>query len=452
MSVLNVLPFFTTPAALGDTGAVVPVPQGLLEPSRRVLVCVLGTSPAVITETLYALLNQEPPFVPDEVHVITTTTGVRQLDEQLLAGGQGAFHRLLAEQAGRLQGKSPQLDLARTVHLIAPSPDAPACEDIVTLADNRAAANTVYRVLYQLKQVQGTQVHASVAGGRKTMSSYMLQAFSLQADAWDSLSHVLVSEPFERVAPAFYFPPATPVTHRYRPDSRRDEWQTISTEAAQLDLAELSVLKLGPLLRQALPAGALTNLDATTALAKGLLEPFEVWLEVREPKRGVKRKSLLRLLGYEVELTPMQFTVFVLHAVAQDMWLHGQLPNPSLAFGTKDDATLTLADWDRLCRIDSLTLAPTEVDSPAPSMSSHYSKIVDALRKQVGLVCERLRLERVVTPDAPKPGKTKSKNDKASEKGRYAFPPNAPTLRLDTLMSAPERVVVEAIVRKLAAA
>ncbi|WP_157991654.1 hypothetical protein [Caldimonas tepidiphila] len=36
---------------------------------RRVLVCVCGMSPAVITETLYVLMHQDPPFVPDEVHV-----------------------------------------------------------------------------------------------------------------------------------------------------------------------------------------------------------------------------------------------------------------------------------------------------------------------------------------------------------------------------------------------
>ena len=42
---------------------------------RRILMCVSGMSPAVVTETLYALLTQDEPFVPDEVHVITTHKG-----------------------------------------------------------------------------------------------------------------------------------------------------------------------------------------------------------------------------------------------------------------------------------------------------------------------------------------------------------------------------------------
>jgi CRISPR-associated protein (TIGR02584 family) len=39
---------------------------------RRVLVCVTGLSPQVVTETVYALAHQAEPWIPTEVHVLTT--------------------------------------------------------------------------------------------------------------------------------------------------------------------------------------------------------------------------------------------------------------------------------------------------------------------------------------------------------------------------------------------
>lgn len=44
--------------------------------SRRILLAVTGLSPQVVTETLYALaVAQGRPFVPTEVHLVTTAKG-----------------------------------------------------------------------------------------------------------------------------------------------------------------------------------------------------------------------------------------------------------------------------------------------------------------------------------------------------------------------------------------
>ena len=45
-------------------------------PSKRtILIAGMGTSPAVLTETVWALAHQEQPVVPDEIVVITTKSG-----------------------------------------------------------------------------------------------------------------------------------------------------------------------------------------------------------------------------------------------------------------------------------------------------------------------------------------------------------------------------------------
>lgn len=66
-------------------------------PQRRILLCVSGMSPAVITETLYALVTQATPFVPDEVHVVTTALGKQKILAELLPPSTGQFHRLVQE-------------------------------------------------------------------------------------------------------------------------------------------------------------------------------------------------------------------------------------------------------------------------------------------------------------------------------------------------------------------
>lgn len=409
---------------------------------RRVAVFVLGTSPAVITETLYALLMRTEPFVPDEVHVITTKVGAQAVERELLRQDSGAFWRLLGDYQDRLGGKRPLFDMARTVHLIRATREQDALDDIVTLKDNHAAATTIYRVMRDLKQVPATVVHASVAGGRKTMSSYMGQAFSLLADPDDVLTHVLVNEPFERTQPTFFFPPRQSV------QLTAARWDgTVNTGDARVTLAELSVLKLGPLLRTALPAAVLHDFDDTMVLAKGLLEPFEVRPAVLEPRlgvaKGVKRRPVLSMLGRQVELTPLQYVVFLLHAVALEMKLSGRLDDDALSFGTKDHAVLTLSDWEALCDLDEIPLSPLEVDEPAPSLTV-YSKLVDRLRTEVGEVCERLRLVRVV----PEGDDAHAGRDLSTGK-RYRFNSRVPKLNLTGLLSIKSRPVVEKVVQRL---
>jgi len=50
------------------------------EHPRRILLMVTGRTPQVVTETLYALsVKRDPPFIPTEVHLVTTAEGARTL-------------------------------------------------------------------------------------------------------------------------------------------------------------------------------------------------------------------------------------------------------------------------------------------------------------------------------------------------------------------------------------
>ena len=52
----------------------------------QILIAGMGTSPAVLTETVWALAHQEHPVVPDEIVVITTKSGKEALRTAVMSG------------------------------------------------------------------------------------------------------------------------------------------------------------------------------------------------------------------------------------------------------------------------------------------------------------------------------------------------------------------------------
>jgi CRISPR-associated protein (TIGR02584 family) len=62
---------------------------------RRILLCVSGLSPQIVTETLYALaVTGEPRFVPTEIHLLTTADGAERARLTLLSEEPRWFQRL----------------------------------------------------------------------------------------------------------------------------------------------------------------------------------------------------------------------------------------------------------------------------------------------------------------------------------------------------------------------
>lgn len=303
-------------------------------PTRRILLCVSGMSPAIITETLYALHQQDPPFVPDEVHVVTTQTGNQRIQADLLDPASGHFHRFMRDY---LPDKTIRFDDS-TIHLItlrrpkaAPGGinpfgqlmrniDLPAHvhgmdevqpEDIVTEEESRAAGDTIYRVMHQLKQVPGTALHASVAGGRKSMTFYIGHAFSLLAEPQDKLSHVLVSEPYERTS-GFFYPTPRRCMLPVRTDPKAAGTHTVDAAQAQVTLAELSVLRLGALFGQHWPTKARQSFDVAVRLAQDALVAPVMLVDL--DNKGIGH---LKVSGEDIALSAKQFAVFAVFALAR---------------------------------------------------------------------------------------------------------------------------------------
>lgn len=199
---------------------------------RNILLCVAGMTPQIITETLYALIVKRKEQV-DEIRVITTLGGRNRLLKDLLARPNGKFFEFCRDY--HIDPASILFD--ETTIALLHTRDGITLPDIRTPEENELAGDRICDIVSELAKDERTRIHASAAGGRKTMSIYLTAAMQLFGRAQDTLSHVLVSEDFEG-NPAFYYPPPKPIKLTTR-DGRE-----VSTKDAEIYLAPIPFIRL----------------------------------------------------------------------------------------------------------------------------------------------------------------------------------------------------------------
>ena len=208
---------------------------------RKVFLAVSGMSPQIITETLYALI-QDKSWIPDEVRLITTEQGRQNAVLQLLEG-EKYFERLLADY----QINQPVQFNQQSITVIKDA-NGHALADLRSPQDNEAAANTICAEIRELTSDPGTELHVSLAGGRKTMGFYAGYALSLFGRPQDCLSHILVSEHYESHQNFFYPTHYTHVIHTH-------DGRVLDTSAARVWLAEIPFVRIRNRLPEPLTAG-----------------------------------------------------------------------------------------------------------------------------------------------------------------------------------------------------
>ncbi|HSW38737.1 MAG TPA: CRISPR-associated ring nuclease Csm6 [Acidobacteriota bacterium] len=174
-----------------------------------VLFSVLGTSPAILTETVWALAHEEPPVIPDHVFVLTTIPGRDCLKEQLFdKNGWAQLKITLQRKRFPIKGRLKFGCAGDHVRLF-PQPDGSGdLVDIVTPEESRHAADFILRCLREFTEDPGSRVIASIAGGRKTMGALLTSCMILLGRKQDRICHVLVSPPYDSpdLDPPFLFP------------------------------------------------------------------------------------------------------------------------------------------------------------------------------------------------------------------------------------------------------
>ena len=206
---------------------------------KNILISGIGTSPAVLTETVWCLAHQSVPVVPDEVVVLTTESGKERLYAEILNGESSVWRRMcesLREDKVDIDGK---LVFGKTSVRVIPDAHGNEIYDLRSGEDNLRAADFMLQQLRQYTESSDMVVLASIAGGRKTMSALLFSCMTLLGREDDKVFHVLLPPEFEGgVTPPMYYP-VKGVTY-----TNRMTGKTYKSEKFQSELFEVPFVRM----------------------------------------------------------------------------------------------------------------------------------------------------------------------------------------------------------------
>ena len=200
---------------------------------RRVLLCVVGLSPQIVTETLDVLVtqNEDQRFVPTELHVITTSLGANICRDALIKDKW--LEKLVQER-----GIPTPIFNNSTIHVMTDVGTGEEIDDSRSKMHNSASGDYIIRKVQEFTADASVSLHASLAGGRKTMGYYLGVAMSLFARPQDRLSHILVDADFEN-RDFFYRTKREEVRYITTRDGKQ-----LDAASARLELADLKFPRL----------------------------------------------------------------------------------------------------------------------------------------------------------------------------------------------------------------
>jgi CRISPR-associated protein (TIGR02584 family) len=263
-----------------------------LEPQqypRRILYAVIGLSPQILTETLYALIKSKAPFIPTEIHLLTTTKGAQHSKLALFNENGGWFYRFCQDYD--VDG----IDFNENhIHTLI-NERGQTIDDIRTPEENNAVANLITRQIREFANDPNCALHVSIAGGRKTMGFYAGYALSMFGREQDRLSHVLVEPEFEG-HPNFFYP--TPYSSIIR---TRDQRDILDMREAKIDLAYLPIVRL----RHVLDRSVVDENQDFNILVNQLQRSFE------DPELIIDTQNRCLIISDKiVELSPANFVFY----------------------------------------------------------------------------------------------------------------------------------------------
>jgi CRISPR-associated protein (TIGR02584 family) len=339
-----------------------------------VLLAVCGLSPQIVTETLYALASdaRHGPFVPTEVHLITTREGAQRAELSLLSDDLGWFHRLCSDF------HLPGVQFNRQhIHVIRDHNER-GMDDIRSPEDNRAAADFITAQVRHFTADPHCALHVSIAGGRKTMGFFLGYALSLYGRAQDRLSHVLVSEPFENSLEFFYPTPYSRVL-------QTRDGRLADTALAEVTLADIPFVSLRHGLPQALLSGH-ASFNDTVEAARAALAPPQLTLNLAQRNITVGTTT--------VDLPPAELALLAVFARRVQ---NGEPPLPAPAKGVPD------TDWScrYMCEYSAIVGKSVDVDATQRALrngmdgeyfSQRKSKLEKRLKAALGPVADVYRV------------------------------------------------------------
>ena len=264
-------------------------------PKRKILLVVSGFSPQIVTETLYSLVTRaKNPWIPNEIQLLSTYKGCEIAKNDLLHPSRNKFGAFC--KAYLPSNVSIKFD-ETCIHPFVKN--GVELEDILDLDDSAIVADTIAQKVWELTQHADTEIHASIAGGRKSMGFLLGYCMSMYGRPQDRLSHVLVSKGFEG-HPDFFYPPKKSIIIKDK------EGVSLNTSHAVINLAEIPILHL----RNKLNSKKMLTRPVSFAQAVENMN-----LSLQEPSLYFNvKKQILKCHGKQIKLQPIDFSFYLFMA------------------------------------------------------------------------------------------------------------------------------------------
>jgi hypothetical protein len=309
-----------------------------------ILLSVVGGAPQVITETLYGIYKNKD-LMPEQIFVITTTFGKEKIKRANIQRHIDQFRQnynidttieLRDENIWVIvdQNNQPLVDAhtqsqhqamadfiiekVRMLSQATVSTDLIAIKDIPNISneDSKSALKQIiatqmkhipsYRDVkaltkkkknYLAYQFDRYQIHASIAGGRKSMTFLLGYAMSLFARPSDKVSHVLVDERIEN-CPEFFYPSVSQDIRKIGKSAVSVDFNQVNVSLAYMPLVLMSNNMPKVLLEQQ------RGYSETVALFESFNKPLSIEIDLTPIRYQDSNK-----IEFEVKLSEHKVTL-----------------------------------------------------------------------------------------------------------------------------------------------
>ena len=341
---------------------------------KNILLAAVGLSPQVITETLFALHQQNRRV--DAIHIITTRQGKEKINAHLISPGDGKYYRYLNEYDIDPESINFGFDNVHTVK----NGNGMEIDDIAGEEENECLLRKCLELSFRFTKDSSAAVFFSIAGGRKTMTSCLTLAAQLYGRPQDRVYHVLVSPEFESNRD-FYYPPEKSVPIELR--DKNGERYIKETRYAKINLVPVPFISI----REQLSDDMLEEPKDPATLMLSLVreEPYHLTIDL--PSGKVAFKNL------EFDMMPARLALYAFFALRKkdckkDLNTCRRCTECFLDINQIYDRQEQIAE---LYKKISGRMAPAEMSDSgilnlnAENFNSYKSKIRDDLKKGFGL-------------------------------------------------------------------
>lgn len=348
---------------------------------KNVLFLVTGMTPQIITETVWALACDpalDTPWVPDEIHVLSTEDGLNQIRSRLFSEKEGYKFAKFKQDYAHLE--NIDFDGSEQYLHVIKDENGQVLSDLRTPKDNETAANVICAKIREFTQDNTINLHVSIAGGRKTMGFYAGYALSLYGRAQDSMSHVLVEERYE-LARDFFYP--TPNDDVYV--TNRDGIE-LKAKDAQVWLANIPFVRL----RQQLTDDALISNLSFTEVVDFINAANET------PKVTINNNADRHVVvnGKKVKLSPKEFSLYLLVAELKSQEQGLVYPSKEIEGDSINDEAQ--ARYDELYDLHKTKSGKDKIIMDYDNFSQTVSKIATKLKKGFGTaIGEKIAIQKL---------------------------------------------------------